>query len=116
MIRNESSHGILPTRNCTHFLNIKFVVAWGGFLSWFYSYYGKIPKDLQDLTQELGLGRSNDSKQLLILKVVMLILEHLHSLDPSFNFHLNITNRKTKAIKLISIVNGQHVAFRAGQL
>ena len=29
------SRGIAPTRNCTHFLKIRFVVAGGGF----YSYY-----------------------------------------------------------------------------
>ena len=29
------SHGIAPTRDCTHFLKIRFVVAGGGF----YSYY-----------------------------------------------------------------------------
>ena len=25
------SRGIAPTRNCTHFVKIEFVVAWGGF-------------------------------------------------------------------------------------
>ena len=40
-------------------------------------------KDLQDLTQELGLGRSNDSKQLLILKVVRSILEEFETLGPA---------------------------------
>jgi hypothetical protein len=49
---HSGSIGIAPTHNCTHFLKIGFVVAWGGFYSYYIRQGNKIDKERQIVRQK----------------------------------------------------------------
>ena len=50
----SGSLGIAPTRNCTHFFKIRFVVTGGGFYSYYINQGNKSDKDSKIVRKKLG--------------------------------------------------------------